>query len=101
MSGVAEPGTPPRNHRSPAKNYPTPEPSATPYQDEPVNRKWRGSWGGGLLSAPKRSRCPKPSTVFITILVLLVVLVVGLTIGHFVAPYVRTMVRSSPTHFTQ
>ncbi len=96
--GTVEPGTPPRDHRSPAKNYPTPEPSANPYQEEPVvGRKWRGSWGGGLLSAPsKRSRCPKPCTVFITILVLLAVLLIGLTIGHFLAPYVRTMVCLPP-----
>ncbi|CAL8472141.1 g11683 [Coccomyxa elongata] len=89
---TAEPATPPRNLRSPARKYPTPEPSANPYQDElPGAKMWRTSWGHGLLSVPKRSRCPKPSTVFITILVLLLVLVLGLTIGHFVAPYVRTM----------
>ncbi|BDA47417.1 hypothetical protein COCOBI_10-2650 [Coccomyxa sp. Obi] len=89
---TAEPATPPRNLRSPAKKYPTPEPSANPYKGEPTGAKmWRSKWGHGLLSAPKRSRCPKPSTVFINILVLLLVLLLGLTIGHFVAPYVRTM----------
>lgn len=91
-TNTIEPATPLRNLRSPAKNYPTPEPCANPYQDEVTGAKlWRTSWGHGLLSVPKRSRCPKPSTVFITILVLLLVLLLGLTIGHFVAPYVRTM----------
>lgn len=94
-SSANEPTTPVRDHRSPAKNYPTPEPSANLYQEETVFRKARHAWGSGLLSNPKRSRCPKASTVCITVLLLLAVLLLGLTIGHFVTPYVRTLVRPS------